>query len=40
MMLEWLSGDPLNGVVITITFFISLIIGRYLRLWKNKREAE
>ncbi len=31
-MMEWLTGDPLNGVVITITFFISLIIGRYLRL--------
>ncbi len=31
-MMEWLTGDPLNGVVITITFFISLIIGRYLKL--------
>ncbi len=31
-MMEWLTGDPLNGIVMTITFFISLIIGRYLRL--------
>jgi cobalt/nickel transport system permease protein len=29
-MLEWLDGDPLNGIAITITFFISLIIGRHL----------
>lgn len=29
-MLEWLTGDPLNGLVITVAFFISLIIGRYL----------
>lgn len=31
-MLEWLAGDPLNGIVVTITFFISLIMGRYLKL--------
>ncbi len=30
-MPEWLTTDPLNGIVVTITFFISLIIGRYLR---------
>lgn len=30
-MLEWLTRDPLNGIVITIAFFISVIIGRYLR---------
>jgi cobalt/nickel transport system permease protein len=30
-MLEWITPDPLNGIVITITFFISIIIGRYLR---------
>lgn len=34
-MLEWLNGDPLNGIVVTITFFIFLIIGRYLRLWRG-----
>ena len=28
----WLSGDPLNGVIITITFFISVIIGKYIRM--------
>ncbi len=31
MMAEWLSGDPLNGLVITFFFFISLIAGRYIR---------
>jgi cobalt ECF transporter T component CbiQ len=31
-MLEWLSGDPLNGAIITITFFISVIIGKYIRM--------
>ena len=30
-MPEWLTGDPLNGLVITLFFFISLIIGRYFR---------
>ncbi|VVB85876.1 Energy-coupling factor transporter transmembrane protein EcfT [uncultured archaeon] len=29
-MIEWLTRDPLNGLVVTITFFISLILGRYL----------
>ncbi len=40
-MLGWLSADPLNGIIITITFFISLIIGRHLRMKKdakNRRE--
>jgi cobalt/nickel transport system permease protein len=31
-MLEWLSRDPLNGVIITITFFTSVIIGKYIRM--------
>lgn len=31
-MPEWLSGDPLNGAIITITFFISVIIGKYIRM--------
>ena len=35
-MIEWLRGDPLNGIVTTIGFFISLIIGRYLRLWRER----
>ena len=30
MIPEWLTSDPLNGLVITFAFFISLIIGRYL----------
>ena len=37
-MLEWLSGDPLNGIAITITFFISLIIGRYFGEKRNPKE--
>jgi hypothetical protein len=36
-MIEWLSGDPLNGIAITLAFFISLIIGRYLRLLKEAK---
>jgi cobalt/nickel transport system permease protein len=31
----WLSGDPLNGVIITITFFISVIIGKYIRMKRS-----
>ena len=30
-MFEWLAKDPLNGIVITVAFFISVIIGRMLR---------
>jgi cobalt/nickel transport system permease protein len=32
----WLSGDPLNGTIITMAFFISVIIGKYIRM---KRRA-
>ncbi len=42
-MFEWLTRDPLNGLVITLFFFISLIIGRYLREHKaanGKRNIE
>ena len=31
MIPEWLTRDPLNGLVITFAFFISLVIGRYLK---------
>jgi len=31
-MLEWLSGDPLNGAIITVAFFISVIIGKFIRM--------
>jgi cobalt/nickel transport system permease protein len=31
IMPEWLTRDPLNGLVLTLFFFISWIIGRYLR---------
>ncbi len=37
-MIEWLTRDPLNGLVVTITFFISLILGRYLG--KKRTHAE
>ncbi len=35
-MIEWLTVDPLNGIATTIGFFISLIIGRYLRIWRER----
>ncbi len=35
-MIKWLTGDPLNGIAITIGFFISLIIGRYMRIWRER----
>ncbi len=35
-MFEWLGGDPLNGIVITIAFFISLIIGRHINLRRKR----
>lgn len=40
MMPEWLTKDPLNGLVITFFFFISLIIGRYIKKHQasDKRE--
>ncbi len=31
-MPEWFGGDPLNGIVITVAFFISLIAGRYISI--------
>ena len=37
-MFEWLSGDPLNGIAITATFFLSLIIGRYFGEKRNSQE--
>jgi len=35
-MLEWLNGDPLVGILTTISFFTFLIIGRKLRLRQMK----
>lgn len=37
-MLEWLSGDPLVGILTTIGFFTFLIIGRQVRLRQMRRE--
>lgn len=31
----WLSGDPLNGTIITMAFFISVIIGKYIRMKRS-----
>jgi hypothetical protein len=39
-MLEWLSGDPLSGILTTICFFAFLIIGRNLKLRQMKRKKE
>ncbi|MCW3134827.1 MAG: hypothetical protein N2V78_10920 [Methanophagales archaeon] len=39
-MFEWLSGDPLCGIGTTIGFFVFLIIGHYLRLRRETKEAE
>ena len=33
-MLEWLSGDPLVGILTTIGFFTFLIIGRQYKLYR------
>jgi cobalt/nickel transport system permease protein len=36
---EWLQGDPVNGMLMTLAFFSFLIIGRTLKLRQmNKRE--
>ena len=38
-MFEWLQGDPVNGMLMTLGFFIFLILGRKLKLWQiNKKE--
>lgn len=37
-MIEWLSGDPLVGILTTISFFVFLIIGRAFRLRRMKNE--
>jgi hypothetical protein len=37
-MLEWLSGDPLVGILTTIGFFSFLIIGRQYKLYRNRRK--
>ncbi|GEM_PF-229477 len=37
-LFEWLQGDPVNGILMTLAFFSFLIIGRNLKLWQmNKR---
>lgn len=39
-MLNWLTTDPLNGIIITITFFISIIIGRHLRMKRAENNGK
>ena len=36
-MLEWLTGDPLVGMLTTIGFFTFLIIGRKVKLYRMKK---
>ena len=40
MMLEWLQGDPLVGILTTIGFFVCLIIGRNLKLRRMQKQVE
>lgn len=42
-MFEWLYGDPVNGMLMTLAFFTFLVIGRKLKLWqidKKERNAQ
>ncbi len=38
-MFEWLQGDPVNGMLMTVGFFTFLILGRQIRLWQMRRKA-
>ena len=37
-MMEWLMGDPLVGILTTVSFFTFLIIGRQVRIKSMKRK--
>jgi hypothetical protein len=37
-MLEWLSGDPLVGILTTIGFFSFLTIGRQYKLYRIRHK--
>jgi hypothetical protein len=39
-MLEWLTGDPLVGILTTVGFFVFLIIGRSYKLRRMKRKRQ
>ena len=39
-MFEWLQGDPVNGMLMTLGFFIFLIIGRNLKLRQINKKAQ
>ena len=36
MTAEWLTRDPLNGLVVTLFFFVSLTVGRYIRKIRDR----
>ena len=38
-MFEWLQGDPVNGMLMTLGFFIFLIIGRKLKIWQIDKKG-
>ncbi len=38
-MVEWLSGEPLVGILTTLFFFVFLLIGRGLRLRQMRRRG-
>lgn len=39
-MVNWLQGDPVNGILMTLAFFTFLIIGRNLRLWQLNKKLQ
>ncbi len=39
-MFEWLQGDPVNGMLMTVGFFTFLIVGRQLKLWQIGRKLQ
>ncbi len=38
-MPDWLMRDPLNGIVLTIAFFIAMMVGRYLRERRSRADG-
>ncbi len=38
-MPDWLTRDPLNGLALTIAFFIAMIVGRYLRERRSRADG-
>ena len=40
LMVEIINGDPLSGLLVTLGFFVSLIVGRYVRMRQVSRRRE